>query len=112
MAVIIRDTKTGREYKIVGHELDYEIYKKVEPAYVDANGQAMTKNGKVFKNEWVFTGYYPTTFPHAVYMCMHFLLAGENSEEECVEAEKARIQLGKYINKRLNELVAEVEDDK
>lgn len=108
MNIIVKDKKTGKQFKIVGHDNEFMIYRKAEGEIVD--GKLMTKNGKEMKNEWVHTGLYPTTFPSAVYYCMNMILANSNDDEDTVhiEADKVRIKLGKIFKDRLDQIVTEI----
>lgn len=113
MVIIVEDSKTGKQYKVVGAGNEFMVYRKAEGVEVD--GKLMTKNGKELKNEWTFTGLYPSTIGSAVYHCMNMILADPDDPDDVhVEAEKARIQFGKILKDRLEcittKMIVEVQD--
>lgn len=104
MNIVIKDSKTGKEYMIKGHGLDYEIFKKSKGKVVKGELKG--------KGDWVSCRNYPTTFPAAVCKCVHWCLADEDDNEEWVaEAKDAYKTVDKEIRKRVREIVAEVCDD-
>lgn len=107
MVIIVEDSKTGKQFKITGAGHEFMIYRKAECEIV--NGKAMTKNGKEKKNDWTFTGLYPTTLGSAVYQCVNRLLADPDDDDQVViEAEKARVQFGKILKTRIDQIEAKV----
>lgn len=107
MDIIVEDKRTGKQYLIKSAGVEFMIYKKAEGLMVD--GKLMTKNGKELKNEWTFTGLYPTTLGSAVYHCVNMLLGDPDDKDTVViEAEKARIQFGKILKTRLDEIEAHI----
>lgn len=107
MIIIVEDFKTGKRFKVTGNGNEFMVYRKAEGELVD--GKLMTKNGKEMKNEWTFTGLYPTTLGSAVYHCVNMLLADPDDQDAVhVEAEKARIQFGKILKARLDQIEAKV----
>ena len=55
---------------------------------------------------------YPTTLPYAVYKVLCLILADPDDDEAvCIEAEKARIKLGKVINDRLDKIMVSIEGE-
>ena len=104
MNIIIKDSESGKEFMIKGHGLDFEIFQR-------SKGK---KVGDEIKGEgnWVSARNYPTTLPNAVYKCLHLILANpDDPDTVTVEADKARIKLGKILNDRVNQIVAEVTND-
>lgn len=105
MKIIIKDSKTGKEFMIVGHKLDYEIFQR-------SKGK---KVGGVIKGEgnWVSCRNYPSTLPAAVYKCINWILADPDDDEDVIftEAEEACDKLRKILSKRVSQIVAEVCDD-
>lgn len=107
MNIIVEDSKTGKQLMVKADDNQYMIYKKVEGELVD--GKMMTKNGKEMKNEWTFTGMYPTTLGSAVYHCVNMFLADPSDQDSVhIEAEKARIQFGKILKTRLDQIEAHI----
>lgn len=103
MNIIIKDSQTDKEFMIKGHDLDFEIFQRSKGKMVDG----VLKG----KGNWISTRHYPTTLPSAVYYCLLWILANPEDEEEvCIEADKARINLGKIIRDRINKIIAEVAD--
>lgn len=106
MSIVIKDTKTGKEFMIKGHGLDFEIFQRSKGKVVDG-----VKKGE---GNWVSARNYPTTLPAAVYKCIHLCLANDdenNNQAVEVEADKARIKLGKILKDRVDQIVAEVSND-
>lgn len=103
MNIVIKDQVTGKEYLIKGHGYDYEIFQRSKGKIVDGK-----KKGE---GNWVSSRYYPTSLPSAVYKCINWCLADESDQDAVeVEADKARIKLGKVIKDRIDKIVAEVQD--
>lgn len=112
MKIIVEDKKTGKQFLVKGSGTEFMVYRKAEGTMKD--GKLMTKNGKELKNEWTFTGLYPSTIGSAVYHCMNMILADPDDQDSVhVEAEKARIQFGKILKTRLDQIEAHImkEDD-
>lgn len=104
MNIVIKDPKTGKEFMIKGHGLDFEIFQRSKGKMVD--GVLKGKGG------WVSARNYPTTLPSAVYKCLHLILADpDDPDTATIEADKARIKLGKVLKDRIDQIVAEVQDD-
>lgn len=107
MKIIVEDKKTGKQFLVKGNGNEFMVYKKAEGTMVD--GKMMTKNGKEMKNSWTFTGLYPSTIGSAVYHCMNMILADPDDKDAVhVEAEKARIQFGKILKTRLDQIEAHI----
>ena len=101
MQIVIKDKTTGKEFMIKGHSMDFEIFQRSKGKVVDG----VLKG----KGEWISCRNYPTTLPSAVYKCIHWCLADEKDQEAVeVEADKARIKLGKILKDRVDQIVAEV----
>lgn len=95
MNIIIKDEKTGKAVKIAGSKMDFELF----------------INSDKSKFDWVTCRRYYGTLPAAVYGALDILLKqpGDDVDTVYVEAEKARVALGKILHDRLGEIVAEVE---
>lgn len=92
MDIIVKDSESGKQYKIAGNKLDFEIFYQTEKS----------------KHEWVSARRYYGTLPGAVYGVLTLILAEPGEEAEVVEAEKARIKLGKILNDRINKISFEL----
>lgn len=104
MVIVLQDKKLGKRYMIKGDNLDFEVFRESKGKNVEGK-----KKGE---GEWTTMRLYPTTLPYAVYKVLCMILADPDDDEVvCVEAEKARIKLGKVINDRLNEITASLEGD-
>ena len=107
MVIIVEDKKTGKQFKAVPATDCYMVYRKAEGEMVD--GKLMTKNGKEMKNEWTFTGLYPATIGSAVYHCVNLILCDPDDDDAVhVDAEKARVQFGKILKDKLDQIEARV----
>lgn len=107
MVIILTNESNGKQVKAVGHGLDYMIYRKVEGIEID--GELMTKNGKKFKNEWRFTGLYPSSITSAIYHCMNLLLNdSDDLDTVTVDISKAKHSLDKIVKNKLDQLVIDV----
>ena len=110
MKIIIEDPNSGKRFMIKGHDVEYMIYQQAEGKMVD--GVMMTKNGKVMKNEWTFTGHYPTSLPSAVARCVNWCLADEDDDGEMVaEAIEAGKLVADKIDKRVRQMIAKVQKE-
>ena len=98
MNIIIEDSKLGKKFLIKGHGLDWELFSQ--------------SKGEKRKGEWTTMRLYPTTLPYAVYKVLCLILADPDDDEAvCIEAEKARIKLGKVINDRLDKIMVSIEGE-
>lgn len=102
MDIMIHDDKLGKRYLIRGHGLDYEIFR-------ESSGK-VDKDGKVRgKGEWTTCRLYPTSLPFAVYKVLNMILADpDDTDSVSVEAEKARVKLGKVIHDRIEEITVQL----
>lgn len=91
--IVIKDTKSGKEVRIQANGMDFELLGKSEKS----------------KFEWTSYRRYFNTLPAAVYGALDILLKQPGEDTVCVEAEKARIALGKILHDRVEEIVAEVD---
>ena len=105
MKIIIKDKISGKQFLIVGHKLDFEIFKKSKGKIVDG-----VKKGE---GEWVSSRTYPTTLPAAVCKCIHWCLADPDDYDQpwVAEAKTAYKTLDKVLYKRVREIVAEVQKE-
>lgn len=104
MVIVLQDKKLGKRYMIKGDNLDFEVFRESKGKNVEGK-----KKGE---GEWTTMRLYPTTLPYAVYKVLCMMLADPDDEEvECIEAEKARIKLGKILKDRVDQLVVDARKD-
>ena len=102
MDIMIHDDKLGKRYLIRGHGLDYEIFRESK-GKMDADGNAKGKG------EWTTCRLYPSSLPYAVYKVLNLILADpDDTDAVSVEADKARVKLGKIIHDRIEEITVKV----
>jgi hypothetical protein len=103
LVIILHDDAVGKRYKIEGKDLCFEIFRE--------SGGKKDKDGNVVgKGGWTSMRVYPTSLPLAVYKVLAFCLADQDDDDEvCVEADKARVALGKRVKERLDKIMLEVE---
>ncbi len=104
MDIVIKDSKTGKEYLVRGKTPEWELFQRSKGKIVDG----VLKG----KGEWVSCRLYPTTLPAAVSKVVNFLLADpDNPDEYVTEAVNAGKEIRKTIDKRIRDIVAEVMDE-
>ena len=81
-----------------GHE--YELFKKATAK--------KNKNGVTIKKDWIPLNKYSYTLPHAVYTAIDFGLKADD-DTVTVEAEKARIALGKILRDKVDKIAEKIE---
>lgn len=99
MDILITDEKLGKRFLIRGHGLDYEIFRE--------SAGKKDKDGNVRgKGEWTTCRLYPTSLPYAVYKVVNLILADpDDTDQVVVQADKIRVQLGKIIHDRLDQII-------
>ena len=101
MDILITDEKLGKRYLIRGHNLDYEIFR-------ESSGKK-TEDGVKGKGEWTTCRLYPTSLPYAVYKVLNMILSDpDDCDAVSVEADKARVKLGKVIHDRVEQISSQV----
>ena len=104
MKIIIKDEVSGKQYLIKGHDLDWEIFKQSKGKVVDGKEKG--------KGEWTTCRSYPTTLPYAVDKVINWLLADKEDETKIsTSVLKAGLNIKKAIDKRIDEIVVEVQQN-
>lgn len=104
MNIVVKDSKTGKEYLIKGKTPEWEMFQRSKGKLVDGKRKG--------QGSWVSCRNYPTTLPAAVAKAVNWLLAdSSNPDEYVVEAVNAGKELRKMIDKRIRDIVAEVVDE-
>lgn len=101
MEVIVTNERTGRKYKITpaSNGLGFMLYQTSNVAKGEKS-----KNGHVVKNEWQFTGKYPSDVTHGLELVFNLMQAEEDGNVVDVTAEKAQ----RAINKELRDMIRDM----
>lgn len=104
MNIVVKDTKTGKEFMIKGKTPEWELFQRSKGKMVDGELKG--------EGNWVSCRNYPTTLPAAVAKAVNWLLANPDDPDEYVaEAVNAGKEIKKAIDKRIRDIVAEVRDE-
>ena len=101
MEVIVTNSRTGRKYKITpaSSGLGFMLY---QTSNVAKGGKS--RNGHVVKNEWQFTGKYPSDIAHGLELVFGLMQAEDDGNVVDVTAEKAQ----RAINKELRDMIGDM----
>ena len=111
---IIVSTDSGKRYKIspTANGLCYQVYTKPKIVKVDKDGNRIGKNGKIIKEDWVFTEKYPPTIDAAFRCIAEMVLKDPDDDTEITCNINEYKEVAKAIKKKIDRLTVYIEANK
>lgn len=101
MEIVIQDAKTGKEYLIKGHGLDWEIFKRSKGREIDGEIRG--------KDEWISCRNYPSELQYAIGKVLHWFMADPNEDTKIsTTTRKAVTDIRKAIQEQANRITWEI----
>ena len=100
MDIVFKAPDGVNSFMVKSDGQEYELFKKATAE--------KSKNGKEIKNEWISLRRYFYTLPAAVYAALDMCLKSDDGKI-VVEADKARIALGKILREKTDKIAETIE---